>query len=299
MDINAQTLQSAYVGFNAAFQRGLKEATSLYGRVATTVPSATRENEYGWLGKFPRFREWVGDRHINSLAKHGYTLRNRSFELTVEVDKDDFHDDNLGIYAPMFQQLGMSAGTFPDELVWPLLKGGFETACYDGQYYFDTDHPVLDANGNEYSVANTDGGAGTPWFLLDVTQALKPIIYQEREAFGRKIVRKDRDEDDNTFMRKQFLYGLDGRANVGYGFWQMAWGSKQTLNAANYETARSALMSMKGDFGKPLAINPNLLVVPPNLEGAARKILKNALAAGGETNEWANTADVMVVSWLA
>jgi phage major head subunit gpT-like protein len=61
MLINAQTLRSAYVGFNAAFQAGLAQGTSQYARIATTVPSTTKTQEYGWLGDFPGFREWVGD----------------------------------------------------------------------------------------------------------------------------------------------------------------------------------------------------------------------------------------------
>ncbi|MEP3304074.1 MAG: Mu-like prophage major head subunit gpT family protein, partial [Roseibium sp.] len=135
-------------------------------------------------------------------------------------------------------------------------------------------------------------------YLIDASQALKPIIYQERKAFG-NLVRKDREDDDNVFMKKQFLYGLDGRANVGYGFWQMAWGSKQTLDAAHYEAARIALHSLKGDYGKPLNIKPRLLIVPPSLEGTARKLVGNQLTTGGETNQWYGTADVMVVPWLA
>lgn len=298
MEISNATLNSAYIGFNAAFMAGLAEATAMYGQVATTVPSTTRETEYGWLGKFPRFREWVGDRVINSLARHGYALRNKSYENTVEVERDDFDDDNLGIYGPLFRELGMQATTFPDEIVWPLLPGGFATACYDGQYFFDTDHPVLDVNGNPQSVANTDGGSGTAWYLLDVSRSLKPFIYQERKAFG-NLVRKDDPKDDNVFMRKQFLYGLDGRANAGYGFWQMAWGSKQTLNSTNYAAARAAMMGMKGDYGKPLAINPRLLVVPPSLEEAGRKLLQSQLVNGGESNPWAGTAELLVSPWLA
>lgn len=298
MDINAQTLQSAYRGFSAAFQSGLNEATSQASQIATTVPSTTRENEYGWLGKFPRFREWVGDRVINSLAKHGYTIRNKPFELTVEVDRDDFEDDNLGIYTPLFRDLGMASATFPDELVWPLIKNGFSETCYDGQNFFDTDHPVIDENGNEVSVANTDGGSGTPWFLLDVSRPLKPIIFQDRKR-PNKLVRMDKEDDQNVFMKKQHIYGLDGRANAGFGFWQMAWGSKQTLDPTNYEGARVSLGSLKADFGKPLAINPRLLVVPPALEGAANEIVQSKLVNGGETNKWAGTAKVLVANWLA
>jgi phage major head subunit gpT-like protein len=79
----------------------------------------------------------------------------------------------------------------------------------------------------------------------------------------------------------------------------MAWGSKQTLNAANYAIARGALMAMKGDGARPLGLVPNLLVVPPSLESAGRKILNSEYATGGETNEWKGTAELLVVPWLA
>lgn len=298
MELNNANLRAAGVGFNAAFQRGLGMAPSLYTRVATVVNSTTASNEYGWLGKAPRFREWIGDRVINAMANHGYTLKNRSFENTIGVDRDHIEDDNLGIYGPLFEELGAAAQAFPDELVFGLLKTGFASACYDGQYFFDTDHPVLDEAGDIVSRANTDGGSGTAWFLLDVSRPLKPLIYQNRKPFT-NLVRKDKEDDDNVFFRKEFIYGADGRCEVGFGFWQQAWGSKQTLNAANYEAARAALTGMKGDYGRPLGLKPSLLVVPPSLEGAARRIVQSVLVNGGESNPWAGTAEVLMVPWLA
>lgn len=298
MLINRQSLNSAYVGFSAAFQSGFAAAELMYSRVATRVPSSTKTNEYGWLGKFPSFREWVGDRVVNGLAKHGYSLTNKSYENTIGVDRDDFEDDNLGIYTPMFQDFGNAAAAFPDQLVWSLLKAGFTSPCYDKQYYFDTDHVVLDANGNETTVANTDGGNGTPWFLIDDSRPLKPLIYQERKPFS-NLIRMDKEDDANVFNKKEFQYGIDGRCAVGFGFWQMAWGSKQTLNAANYEVARVALSNMKGDYGRPLAIKPRLLIVPPALEGAALGIVNVQTVNGGEDNKWYKTAEVLVCPWLA
>lgn len=297
MLINAANLAALRAGYSTAFQGGLDQAPSLYTRVATEVRSTQKEQKYGWLGKMPNVREWIGARAVQNLAQHDYAIREKPFELTVGVDRDDIETDNLGIYAPMFTELGRSAGAFPDTLVWSLLKRGFDQPCYDGQAYFDTDHPVLDEDGDEISVANTDGGSGAPWFLLDVSRALKPVILQKRKDFT--FVAKDRETDANVFDNKEFVYGTDARMNVGFGFWQFAWGSKQALTATNYATARGALMSMKGDYGRPLGIMPSLLVVPPTLEGAARKIVSNALAAGGETNEWAGTAEVLVVPWLA
>jgi len=96
-----------------------------------------------------------------------------------------------------------------------------------------------------------------------------------------------------------FFYGADLRCNVGYGFPQMAWGSRQTLNAANYAIARAAIQNMKGDGGRPLGLVPNLLVVPPSLESAGRQILNSEYGTGGITNEWKGTAELLVVPWLA
>lgn len=297
MLLNSTTLRTLGVSFNTAFKEGLNSvAEPTYKRVSMVVPSSTAENEYGWLGKLPRIREWVGDRVIQNLKAHSYTIKNKSFEQTLGVDRDHIEDDNIGIYSPLFQEMGRSASVFPDETIWPLLAAGFGTPCYDGQYFFDTDHPVLDENGAEATVSNTGGGAGAPWFLMDVSRAVKPVIWQERKGWD--YVSLDRPDDDNVFMRKEFVYGVDGRFNAGFGLWQMAYGSKQALDADSYAAARAALTGMKGDYGRPLGLMPNLLVVGPSNEAVALKVLLAEQDAAGATNVWRGTAELLVVSWL-
>jgi phage major head subunit gpT-like protein len=297
MLINAANLDALRAGFKTSFQGGLGQASSQHARVSTPVPSTQKEQKYGWLGKIPNVREWIGARAVQNLSQHDYAIKEKPWELTIGVDRDDIETDNLGIYGPLFTEMGQSTGSKWDQLVFSALKSGFADLCYDGQPFFDTDHPVLDEDGKPYSVANTDGGAGAPWFLLDVSRAIKPIILQKRKDF--EFVARDKATDSNVFDNKEFHYGADARGNVGYGFWQFAWGSKQALDAAHYETARAALTGMKGDHGRPLGIMPNLLVVGPTQEGAARKLLNSELGAGGETNEWKGTAELLVVPWLA
>lgn len=297
MKITSANLDALRVGFKTTFQAGLGLAASQYALIAMTVASTNKSERYGWLAQIPGIREWLGDRLVRNLTEYDYEIKNRSFEQTIGVDRDDIEDDNLGTYGPLFSMMGQNVSTFPDTLIWPLLKAGFSGKCFDGQPFFDTDHPVVQADGTKVSVANTDGGAGTPWFLLCTNRPIKPLIYQNRKAF--EFVSKDRSEDDNVFNQKKFLYGVDGRCNVGYGLWQLGWGSKQTLDAAHYETARTAVASFKADGGLPLGLMPNLLVVPPSLEGAGRKILQSQLVNGGESNPWAGTAELLVVPWLA
>lgn len=300
MLLNSQNLGIVFTGFKASFQRGLGQAASQIALLSLNVPSTTSEEKYGWLGKFPRIREWTGDRVVNKLAAHDYAIKNKSYEATISVDRDDIEDDTEGVYAPMFEELGMATAAHPDELGFGLLAAGFgatQGLCYDGQFFFDTDHPVLDENGAEISVANTDGGAGAAWFLMDLSRAMKPIIKQTRRPFN--LVRKDKPDDDNVFDRKEFVYGVEGRMNVGFGLWQFAWGSKQALTPANYAAARAALMGMKGDYGRPLGIKPTHLVFPPALEEAALKIVNSEVDAAGATNPWKGTATPVNVPWLA
>ncbi len=299
MIVSTDNLNKLRVGFNGAMKRGLGQAKPDYPRVSTRVPASTKEQRYGWLGKVPNVREWIGPRVIQNISESDYSIKEKPWELTIGVDRDDIETDNLGIYAPLFEEMGMSAAAHPDQLVFGLLAAGFTTNCYDGQYFFDTDHPVLDADGvTQLSVANTDGGGGNPWFLLDVSRALKPIILQERRGFG-DIVARDKVTDDNVFDLNEFRYGLDARYNVGFGFWQFAWGSKQALAAGTYGTARAALLGMKGDHGRPLGVKPNLLVCGPSNEKAALEVLNAERNAAGATNVYRGTAELLVVPWLA
>lgn len=297
MIINAGNMRTLYTGFSATFQGALTATTTMYGRVAMDIPSTTRQNEYGWLGMFPRIREWIGERVVNSLKVESYAIRNRRFESTVDVQQDDIEDDNIGIYTPMFQEFGRSVGTFPDELVFPLLNNGFTGVGYDGRPFFDTQHPVIGADGGTIAVSNSGGGSGTPWFLLDVSRAVKPLIYQRRREF--ELRRMDAATDEIMFREGRARYGVDGRCNAGYGLWQLAYGSRQTLDATSYAAARAAMMGLKGDHDRPLNIRPNLLVVPPSLEAAGLQILNAENNAAGASNVWRGTAELLVVPWLA
>ena len=59
------------------------------------------------------------------------------------------------------------------------------------------------------------------------------------------------------------------------------------------------MMSQKGDYGRPLGIVPDLLVVPPSLEDEAEEILKADRNAAGATNTQKGKVEMLVVPWLA
>lgn len=297
--IDADVLKTLGRGFKGNYQGGLAIAPTDHMMIAMSVPSSTATNEYGWLGKFPSAREWLGDRVVQNMKGHGYSITNKDFELTIGVDRNNIEDDDIGIYGPMFEEIGASTGSKACELVYGLLKAGFTTPSYDGQNFFDTSHPVTLADSTPGTVANTDGGGGTAWFLADLSpqRKLKPLILQNRKDWT--FTARDNLTDDNVFDRKEFVYGADARMNVGFGFWQMIWGSKQALTAATLKTAFAGIEGMKGDFGRPLGMKPTHLIVPPSMREDAVKLLTSERTDAGATNPWKGTATPFITPWLA
>jgi phage major head subunit gpT-like protein len=293
---NLETIQALNVGFKAIFNKAKENTQTLYQRVATTVPSSAAQNNYAWLGSWPMLREWVGERVVKALEAHGYTVVNKTFEATVGVRRDDIDDDNLGIYNPQFEQLGTNAAKHPDKLVFDLLKNGTSGLCYDGQYFFDTDHPLGDEAGT--TASNLTAGANDPWYLLDTTQPLKPLIFQMRRA-PELIEHDDPKQHHAAFMRNELLYGVDYRGNAGYGLWQLAHRSQAELNEDNYFAVKQNMRELTNEEGEPLEVNPNLIVVPPSLELKAKKLFLTSQYTGGGENPLYKDVEVLVVQRLA
>lgn len=289
--VNRDSLNAMYNGFNAAYNNAFAAVSPMWDKVATLVPSTNKVENYGWLGQFPKLREWVGDRQVKSIAASGYQIINKKYEASVGVPRDDIEDDSYGVLTPLFAQMGQAASSHPDELVFPLLAAGFATVCFDGQYFFDSDHPV-----GAGVVSNTGGGAGSAWYLLDTSRPLKPVIFQKRREYALTTLTDT--DDEGVWMRDEYRYGVDARVNVGYGFWQMAYGSKQTLDATNFNAAYAAMMAFASDDGRPLGITPSLLVVAPSNRAAAKALIEAETLASGASNTNFKAVELYVCPWL-
>lgn len=224
MIINRANLQGLYTGFKVIFQNAFAGAQPQYQKIATLVPSSTSQENYKWLGDIPGMREWIGERVIQNLSAHDYTIKNKDFELTIGIDRNDIEDDTLGLYNPMMQQMGYTTALHPDEIVFPLLGKGFTTECYDKVTFFG----------------------------------------------AHKIGKK-------SYTNK---------------------GTKK-LTPAAYEAARAFMLGILKEDGTPCRITPNLLVVPPQLESAAKRILFAETDELGKTNINKGTAELLVLPELA
>src|SRR5574343_210146 len=314
MSIGDVALTNLKIALNAVFNGAFKDANILFDRLAMTVPSSSPTLDYMAILDWPGVKEWLGDRQLRSLVGVNMQVTAKDWESTIVIKKNDIDDDQLGLYTPKVAMMGTMAKQHPNILLATLISNGTGTtygACYDGKAFFATDHIVGDgASGSVTSFSNYDSGASTGWYLFSTQMPVKPFVFQLRQNF--QMTSKDSATDDNTFMRKEYYYGVDARYNMAYALPQLAYKSTQTLNATNFASAIAAMESLKNMDGVPLGISPNLLVVPPTLRADAKELLEGdlvvgALASGGttdyvgggKTNVWKGFCDLLVLSELA
>lgn len=132
-------------GLKTVFFEAFDATAGDYERVATVVPSESDEESYPWLGAVPKMREFADERMPLGLTEHNYTIRNRTWESSVAIERAAIEDDKYGQIKLRIQSLARETKRHLDEIVFALLAGGFAARCYDGQYFFDTDHSSGDS----------------------------------------------------------------------------------------------------------------------------------------------------------
>jgi len=110
---------------------------------------------YAHLGAAPKVREWIGGRQAKSLRElPPIYIPNVHYEASLYLRKEDARRDKTGqIQARIAEFYDQGVADWASKLS-ALLVAGEATACYDGQYYFDTDHSEGDSGtqSNDISV---------------------------------------------------------------------------------------------------------------------------------------------------
>lgn len=205
MIVNQANLRGLNVSYSTAYNKAFEGVDKTYEKIATTVPSATAETNYTWLGQFPQMREWVGEREIQNIAAYEYTIKNKKFEMSVAVPRDAIEDDQYGVYTSFFSNMGEAAAQHPNTLCFGALKAGFKNKCYDGKTFFAEDHPsgeggknavsnisheILDADSYEAARAAMMSIAGDKGKSLNLVPNLL-VVSPKYEKAGRLILEAD------------------------------------------------------------------------------------------------------------
>jgi len=129
----------------------------------TTTDQA--EEKYPFLGAVPIMQEWLAERNVARLRADQFTVKNVHYESSIRFNKSELRRDKTGQIDIRVNEHVQRAQNHWNKLVTDLIVAGESSPCYDGQFFFDTDHPN---NG-------TDGGVQSNDIQVDIS-ALPVVV---------------------------------------------------------------------------------------------------------------------------
>jgi len=142
MDLISSNLIPYRATLYTSFMRVFKDTVPWHPMIAVITTSKGRSNIYRVDAQTPGLKEWIGPRTFAALAARGITLENKPYEGGVRSRVDDIADDEIGAYPMQAEAFGAGCRKYQDGLLVALMRSGHTSVCYDGQYFYDTDHPV-------------------------------------------------------------------------------------------------------------------------------------------------------------
>lgn len=113
--------------------------------VSNLFGSDQSSETYAFLGASPKFREWTGGRQALGMPQNSFAIANKHYEATLEIAVRDARRDKTGQIMARVAEFSARAQTHWASLLSTLLIDAPSTVCYDGQYFFDTDHSEGDS----------------------------------------------------------------------------------------------------------------------------------------------------------
>lgn len=192
-------IQAAFLAFDTSYQQAYMEAKPKWSSYAMEMPSSAEEEVYAWMAKTAELEEWIGPRTVQNLKGRVQTLRNKKFQHATKVERVRIEDDRIGIYLPWMAEAGKRAALWPDKITTAAILAGESTTTYDGQFFFDTDHPVdMD---DPASAIQANLKAAFPLTADNLAQARSEFIqFKGEDGVPMEI------EPDTLFVPPQLLY---------------------------------------------------------------------------------------------
>ncbi len=131
-----------------------QENPSLFNSITTTIPSKSDREQYGLFGGLPVVREWLGEKKYDSFKDYDFTIINKDWEASLEVDRNEVEDDQVGMVMPKVQMLAQRTFNHKNQLLSNLLIDGDSDLAYDGTAFFANTH-------TDGTVDNLLAGTGT------------------------------------------------------------------------------------------------------------------------------------------
>ena len=115
-----------------------------YTKYASVVDSNKQEEKYNAISTLPQLTEMTDERVLAGFSEYSYTLKNKVYATGIKIPRQLFEFDQTGQIRTLVSSLGSRVANFPDKLIFEVVGAGDATACYDSQYFFDSDHDLGD-----------------------------------------------------------------------------------------------------------------------------------------------------------
>lgn len=175
----------------------VNSGASWVGPTSMLFNSDQESETYKWLGQSPAVREWVGGRNAKGFTENGLTIVNKKYEATLEVPVDWMRRDKTGQLMLRINELAGRTNSHWASLLSTLILNGEATTCYDGQYFFDTDHSEgsSGSQSNDLTFAAATGTVPTTTEFADSLLAAIAAIVGFKDDQGEPM-----NEDANSFL---------------------------------------------------------------------------------------------------
>jgi phage major head subunit gpT-like protein len=98
-----------------------------------------------WLGAAPQMQAWVDEKKAAGLGKFSWAITVNRYQASMEVDLDAFRDARFNMYEYRLREMAQNGARLRYQLVSDLIAAGASALCYDGQFFYDTDHSEGDS----------------------------------------------------------------------------------------------------------------------------------------------------------
>lgn len=233
------------------FRRLEQGATGWANVLSNYFTSDQAGEEYRWLGMSPTMREWVDGRMAKGLRDQVYTIRNKPFESTLEISIDDLRRDKTGQIMVRIAEQVDRANAHWARLLSTLIINAESSACYDGQFYFDTDHSE-GASGSQSNDISVDISAlPVPATAHGTTTAPAPeeLMHAILEGAQTILGFKDDQGEPMNELARQFM------VMVPVPFWKAA---ITAVGAPTLAQGATNIITTADGFGFQVQVNPRL-----------------------------------------
>lgn len=239
-------------GVIGSFYHALSVASgaSWVDQVSNYFQSNQLTETYAFLNQVYGLREWVGERMARHLSENSFTIRNKHYEDTLAVGVSTKRRDKSDQVQIRINEMARRSVSWWASALSTLILNAASTTCYDGQYFFDTDHSEGDSGTQSNSISAdistypvATAGSTTVPSVGEAQYAIYAAIAQILGFKDNTGEPMNEDARDFLIMCPLSLYKILGQA---------------VNTAGQVAESQTAMDALKGEFSMRVVPNPRL-----------------------------------------